>query len=101
MYKVCKNIETETREMREVFADTMMKLAENDKKVIYLDGDIMNSIKMVPFSKKYPEQTIDCGIQEANMVGVAAGMSSVGLIPYAHTFAPFITRRAMDLMSLS
>lgn len=54
MYKVCKNIESETREMREVFADTMMKLAENDKKVIYLDGDIMNSIKMVPFSKKFP-----------------------------------------------
>ena len=77
MYKVCKNIETETREMREVFADTMMELAENDKKVIYLDGDIMNSIKMVPFSKKFPKQTIDCGIQEANMVGVAAGMSSV------------------------
>lgn len=101
MYKVCKNIETETREMREVFADTMMKLAENDKKVIYLDGDIMNSIKMVPFSKKYPEQTIDCGIQEANMVGVAAGMSSVGLIPYAHTFAPFITRRAMDQVFMS
>lgn len=101
MYKVCKNIETETREMREVFADTMMKLAENDKKVIYLDGDIMNSIKMVPFSKKFPEQTIDCGIQEANMVGVAAGMSSVGLIPYAHTFAPFITRRAMDQVFMS
>ena len=39
MYKVCNNIETEAREMREVFADTMMELAKNDKKVIYLDGD--------------------------------------------------------------
>ena len=54
----------------------MDDLASEDERVVYLDADIINSIKMVEFSKKYPERTVNCGIQEANMIGVAAGMSA-------------------------
>lgn len=101
MYSICKEIKNEEKEMREVFASVMDQLASQDKRVIYLDADIMNSIKMVGFSKKHPEQTINCGIQEANMIGVAAGISATGLIPFTHTFAPFATRRAMDQVFVS
>ena len=96
MYQICEEIKPESKEMREVFAQVMDELAGSDSRVVYLDADIINSIKMTSFSKKYPQITIDCGIQEANMIGVAAGISETGLIPFAHTFAPFATRRVMD-----
>lgn len=99
--KVMETIAPEDREMRVVFAEKMDEFAQKDEKVVYLDADLANSIKMTPFSKKYPERFINCGIQEANMVGVAAGMSAVGLKPFAHTFATFASRRVMDQVFIS
>lgn len=52
-----------------------------------LDADLMGAMGTKPFAKSYPDQTVDCGIQEANMVGVACGLSAAGKIPFAHTFA--------------
>lgn len=101
MYKVCSDIQTEQEEMRFAFGQVMDELAAKDNRVIYLDADIINSIKMVDFARKYPDRTINCGVQEANMIGVAAGISATGLIPYAHTFAPFATRRVMDQVFVS
>ena len=91
----------EEQEMRMVFTKTMIDLAEQDERVVYLDADIINSIKMNEFQKRFPERTIDCGIQEANMVGVAAGISETGMIPFVHSFAPFVTRRVLDQLYLS
>ncbi|MCC8167126.1 MAG: transketolase family protein, partial [Planctomycetes bacterium] len=96
MFKVEATVAPEKAEMRKTFAATMDSLAEEDRRVVYLDCDLMNSIGMTPFSQKRPEQTINCGIQEANMIGVAAGMSATGLIPFAHTFGTFASRRVMD-----
>lgn len=101
MFNVEDTIAPEKKEMRVAFADTLDKLAEEDKRVVYLDCDLMNSVGMTPFSQKYPKQTVNCGIQEANMVGVAAGMSATGLVPYAHTFGTFATRRVMDQVFVS
>jgi transketolase len=61
----------------------------------------MSAMGTKPFQAKFPERTVDCGVQEANMIGVAAGLSAVGKIPFAHTFAPFITRRACDQIFVS
>lgn len=101
MFKICSEIRNEDLEMRQVFAKVMDELASQDERVVYLDADIINSIKMVDFAKKYPDRTINCGIQEANMIGVAAGMSATGLIPFTHTFAPFASRRVMDQVFIS
>lgn len=101
MYTVMEMIGQEEQEMRAVFAKTMDELAEKDSRVIYMDCDLMNSIGMVPFSEKYPKQTVDCGIQEANMIGAAAGMSATGLIPFVHTFGTFASRRVMDQVFVS
>lgn len=98
---VCKEFVNESKDMRKGYCEGMMHLAEKDSRVVVLDADLMTAMGMMPFAKKYPEKTVDCGIQEANMVGVACGMSAAGYIPFAHTFAPFITRRACDQVFMS
>lgn len=99
--KIVKEIKTEEKEMRAVFAEVMDELAAKDERVIYFDADLMNSIGMTGFSKKYPERTFNCGIQEANMIGTAAGTSAVGMIPFVHTFGCFATRRVHDQIFVS
>lgn len=94
-------IENETQEMRKAFCDELIKIADEDPQIVLLDADLMGAMGTKPFQQKYPEKTIDCGIQEANMVGVACGLSAVGKIPIAHTFAPFMTRRACDQIFVS
>jgi transketolase len=100
-YKVCKTIENEKHAMRDTFRDVLMELAGKNRNVVYMDADLMNSVGMVKFQDAYPEQTINCGIQEANMIGVAAGLSSMGKIPYAHTFGCFASRRVADQVFIS
>lgn len=101
MVKVAKIIENETREMRAEFCDVLMSLARNDKRVVLLDADLMGAMGTKPFQAEFPERTFDCGIQEANMVGVSAGLSAAGLIPFVHTFGPFMTRRVADQVFVS
>jgi transketolase len=91
----------EDKEMRTVYCETLMELADKNKEVVVLDADLMSSMGMVSFLKAYPERTFNVGIQEANMVGVAAGLSATGKIPFAHTFGPFATRRCYDQVFLS
>lgn len=87
--------------MRDMYAKTLMTLAEKNENIVALDADLMSSMGMMPFKKAYPDRTFNVGIQEANMIGVAAGMSAVGLIPFAHSFGPFATRRCFDQIFLS
>lgn len=87
--------------MRDMYCKTLMRLADKNENVVALDADLMSSMGMAPFMKAYPERTFDVGIQEANMIGTAAGMSAVGLIPFAHSFGPFATRRCFDQIFLS
>ncbi len=101
MYKVMQNIELEKHEMRVTFASVLQDLCAKDKKVVYLDADLMNSVGTTKFANENPSQVINCGIQEANMIGTAAGMSATGLIPFVHTFATFATRRVMDQVFIS
>lgn len=73
---------------------------ENDK-VIYMDADLMRAVGTVKLWRKYPERVIQCGIAEANMIGVAAGMSGEGYIPFVHSFAAFVSRRVFDQVFMS
>ncbi|MCI8857142.1 MAG: transketolase family protein [Clostridiaceae bacterium] len=101
MYQTEKTLTEEAKEMRTVFAEVMEELVQQDDRVVYLDADIINSIGMTDFWKAHPERTVNCGIQEANMIGTAAGMSATGLVPFVHTFGPFATRRVMDQVFIS
>ncbi|AVX30331.1 transketolase [Carboxydocella thermautotrophica] len=91
----------EAKEMRSVYCETLMELAQKDPRIVVLDADLMSSMGMVPFAKAFPERTFNVGVQEANMIGVAAGLSATGKIPFAHTFGPFATRRVYDQLFLS
>lgn len=91
----------EAVQMRTAYCQTLMELAEENPDIVVLDADLMNSMGMMPFQQKFPERTFDVGIQEANMIGIAAGLSATGKIPFAHSFAPFATRRAYDQDFLS
>lgn len=99
--QIAKELLPEERDMRTAYCEVMMELAGQDRNIIALDADLMGAMGMKPFAKAFPEQTVDCGIQEANMIGVACGLSAVGKIPFAHTFGPFATRRACDQVFMS
>ena len=89
------------QEMRKVFCDTLIDLADRDARIVLLDADLMNAAGTKRFQARYPERTFDCGVQEANMIGVAAGLSATGMIPFTHTFSPFASRRACDQIFMS
>lgn len=101
MFKVIYDGSAEEKDHKNVFGETVEALAGEDQAVIYLDADLMNSAGTYKFWKKNPEQAINCGISEANMMGVAAGLSAVGRKPYVHTFGPFASRRCYDQVFLS
>ncbi|MDR3325501.1 MAG: transketolase family protein [Spirochaetaceae bacterium] len=86
---------------KNVFGRVMEALAKEDEAVVYLDADLMNSIGTHTFWKNNKDQAINCGIAEANMVGIAAGLSAAGRKPYIHTFGPFASRRCFDQLFLS
>lgn len=88
-------------ELREVYADTLISLTKESQKIIALEADLMGAIKMKKYMDTYPKNFINCGIMEANMVGVASGLSLRGFVPFMHTFGPFATRRCFDQLFLS
>lgn len=100
-YEVVWNKTKEKDEMRKAYSRTLIELAEKDNRIVALDADLLNCIAMGDFQKKFPDRTFDIGIQEANLMGVAAGLSATGKVPFAHTFGPFATRRCFDQMFLS
>jgi transketolase len=87
--------------MRKAYCDTLIELSKTNENIVVLDSDLMSSMGMIPYQKAYPNRTFNCGVQEANMMGVAAGLSVVGKIPYAHTFGPFASRRSYDQIFIS
>lgn len=91
----------EASEMRAIYCDTLIEIAKENKDVVALDADLMSSMGMVKFGKEFPTRTFNVGIQEANMIGTAAGLAATGKIPFAHTFGPFATRRCYDQLFLS
>lgn len=88
-------------ELRKVFYNTMFELMKENKEIVYLDADLADALGTTELFKEFPQQAFDLGIMEANMVGVGAGMSIKGKIPFLHTFAPFASRRVADQVFLS
>ena len=91
----------QTMEMRAAYVDTIMALAEKNKNIVVLEADLMSCTNTGCFKKAYPDRFFNVGIAEANMVGIAAGLSSVGKIPFAASFGCFASRRVFDQFFLS
>jgi transketolase len=96
-----KSYELEQVEMRQMYARTLVELAKGNPNVIALEADLMSAISTNKIVKEIPTQIINAGIMEANMMGVAAGLSLTGKIPYVHTFGQFATRRTFDQLFVS
>lgn len=81
--------------MRNAFAAELTKLGDEDPRVVMLSGDIGNRL-FDKFKARHPARFFNCGVAEANMMGVAAGMAINGLRPVAYTITPFVTTRCLE-----
>ncbi|GGB91839.1 transketolase family protein [Dyadobacter sediminis] len=87
---------TEKKDTRSGFGAGMHELGQQNPNVVALCADLVGSLKLEPFIKENPDRFIQCGISEANMIGVSAGLTIGGKIPFATTFANFATGRVYD-----
>ncbi|MDE6658169.1 MAG: transketolase family protein, partial [Oscillospiraceae bacterium] len=83
---------------RESYGEALTELAEKYPNLVVLDADLAAATKTAIFKKAYPERFFDCGIAEANMMGVAAGLATCNMIPFASTFAMFAAGRAYEIV---
>ena len=81
--------------MRNAFAEAIAEAAATDKRVVLLSGDIGNRL-FDAFKDKFPDRFYNCGVAEANMTSMAAGMAMCGLRPFTYTITPFATTRVME-----
>ena len=86
---------------RESYGAALVELGQKYGDVVVLDADLADATKILNFGKAFPDRYIDCGIAEANMIGVAAGMSTCGFVPFATSFAMFAVGRAFDQIKSS
>jgi transketolase len=87
---------TEKKDTRSGFGAGMHFLGQQNPNVVALCADLVGSLKLEPFIKENPERFVQCGISEANMIGISAGLTIGGKIPFATTFANFATGRVYD-----
>lgn len=83
---------------RESYGNALKELGAVNEKVVVIDADLAGSTKTAVFRNAYPERHFNCGIAECNVMGTAAGMASMGLIPFASTFAMFAAGRAYEIV---
>ncbi len=81
---------------RESYGNALVEVGAENPNVVVLDADLAAATKTGVFKKAYPERHIDCGIAECNMVGIAAGLASTGMIPFVSSFAMFAAGRAFE-----
>lgn len=90
----------EKSSLREALGKTLVELGDKHPELVVVNADLVNSVKSIYFKAKYPERTVEVGIAEQNMIGIAAGLASMGMIPVALTFARFASKRAADQISM-
>ncbi len=90
-----------TQEMRSIYVETLIELAQRDERIMVVEADLMRAHGTTKFADRFPGRAVDVGVAEANLVGVSAGLSLGGKIPFAATFGCFASRRAFDQFFLS
>ncbi len=81
---------------RESYGKTLAELGAEDPRIVVLDADLSGSTKTAVFGKAFPDRFFNCGIAEANMISIAAGLAAAGMIPFASSFAMFAAGRAYE-----
>jgi transketolase len=86
----------ERKHTRQGYVDALIELAREDSRIVVLDADVAKATRTCDFEKVFPERFFNCGVQEGNMISVAAGLALEGFIPFATTFGVFASCRAGD-----
>ncbi len=86
----------ERKSIRSVFGKTLVELGKQDSNIVVLDADLSCSTQTAMFAKEFPDRFFNCGIAEQDMIATAAGLASVGKVPFAASFAMFATGRTYD-----
>ena len=81
---------------REAYGNALAEFGAKYENLVVLDADLAAATKTSTFKKAFPDRFFDCGIAEANMICIAAGMSTAGLVPFASSFAMFAAGRAFE-----
>ena len=84
------------KNLREVFGETLVELGTKYDNMVVMDADLHTSTRTFLFRERFPKRFVQCGIAEANMFGIAAGLAHTGYIPFPSTFAAFSARKALD-----
>jgi transketolase len=82
--------------LRDVFGRTLADLADRDPRILVLDGDVGSSTGVGPYEAAHPDRFLQMGVTEQNMLGVAAGLATIGFVPFISAFACFSVARALD-----
>jgi transketolase len=82
--------------MRDAWGDKLVELGTHEPRTVVLDGDLANSTKADKFARAHPDRFFQMGIAEQNLIGAAAGLASVGYVPWTSSFTVFFTHRAID-----
>ncbi len=88
-------------ELRKAYVQELARLMRENDKIVILDADLASAGGTKPLYSEFPDRCVDCGIAEANMACIAAGLSASGFIPFIHSFVPFGTRRVFDQIAVS
>lgn len=86
---------------RDAYGQALVELGKADSRIVAVDADLSKSTKSGLFGKAFPDRFFNCGIAEANMVSVAAGLASCGKIPFASSFASFLLCKSFDQLRMS
>jgi len=84
------------KEMRQAYCEALIATAAVDPRIVAVDADVQHSMGTLPFYEAYPGRGINCGIMEAHAIGLCAGLSATGLVPFFHAFGTFASRRVFD-----
>ena len=98
---ICDDRTISSDELSAIAVSTLQELMNCDVRIVCLEADLGTASKTGRIAQSHPDRYVQCGISEANMMGVAAGLSATGFIPFVHTFGPFATRRACDQIFVS
>ena len=94
-------MELHEKEMRQVYGETLVEMAKENPDIVVLEADLMKASGTTVFKQAFPERFVDVGVSEANMIGVAAGLSTLGKVPFCASFTPFASRRVYDQVTIS
>lgn len=101
MWELSKDTGIEEKEMRIIFREALEELMRENSKILAFEADLGGASSFSKIKDSYPDNFVQMGISEANMVGTAASTSMRGFIPYIHTFSPFASRRVGDQVFLT